>query len=830
VTDRVDTEALLARVDIVQVIDHYVTLQKRGAEYEACCPFHTEATPSFKVSPSKQIYHCFGCGANGDAIRFLREHQGMSFLDAVAALGGELPAPVPGQALPPALAREKKRTPWAPVLPAPVEAPEPPVAHVKRGRPERTWCYLDAAGAVLGYVYRFLTSTGGKEVLPLVWARHGETGAEEWHWLAFPEPRPLYGLDRLAARPDATVMVVEGEKCADAGTAELADLVTMSWAGGGKAVKKSDWAPLAGRKVILWADADAKRVMLTKAERDALPDDAARKAAQDAMPLLPEADQPGVKTMAEVAEILLGLGCKVWRVKIPAPGEKPDGWDIADAVAEGLTGAPLADHIRANLVALAPAAAGGGGGPGARVGDISRASGGGGGRGGAGGGGGGEASTRPAAGAGDDDGDGKPGWMRGMIWKTRGALEDCRENVFLLLTQHPAWAGVVAWDDFARRAVKRRATPTGGEPGEWKSEDDLDLGLWMAQKCRLLVKGEGTITAGVAMAASRAKFHPVREHLEGLGPWDGVERLPFWLEECLGASAGNPEYLKIVGRLFLVGLVARVLEPGIKWDYMPILEGPQGKGKSTALRIIGGEWFADTPLRLGDKDAYMALDGVWLYEIGEMDAFNRAETTAVKAFVTTQVDHYREPYARRTVDRPRQVAFAGTTNQGEYLKDTTGNRRFFPIRLPGSLELDKLAAWRGQLLAEALHVFRSGSRLFASREEEAQYIRPEQESREIVDPWVYKLQDWLEDPLQRMSDQFTSLELLTDAIGLEVEKIDNNRGAATRIGNLMARLGWRKDRRSTGRREWVYVRPGAPVAPPAPAGRQDTGRAVNVPF
>src|SRR5574343_572013 len=89
---KIDTKALLSRLDIVEVIDKYVPLKKDGAEYAACCPFHNEATPSFKVSPSKQIYHCFGCGANGDAIDFVREHQGLSFLDAVAQLGGEVPA------------------------------------------------------------------------------------------------------------------------------------------------------------------------------------------------------------------------------------------------------------------------------------------------------------------------------------------------------------------------------------------------------------------------------------------------------------------------------------------------------------------------------------------------------------------------------------------------------------------------------------------------------------------------------------------------------------------------------------------------------------------
>jgi predicted P-loop ATPase len=659
------------------------------------------------------------------------------------------------------------------------------------------WTYLDSAGQVLGYVYRFRTSDGGKEVLPLVWARNEASGKTEWHWMTWAEPRPLYGLDRLAARPDATVLLVEGEKCADVGSAELPDLVVVSWPGGGKAVAKIDWAPLHGRKVILWPDCDAQRVPLTREEKDA-------GMAPEAKPLLDAQDQPGVKAMDRIEAVLEGKA-KLWRVSIPAPGEKPSGWDIADAVDEGLRGEALAGFIRANSLALAPAVAG-------SVGPASTS------------------TQRPAGAADAIEGPKTPGWMDGMVWKERGKLEDCRENVFLLLTQHPAWAGVIAWDDFARRCVKRKPTPWGSPAGEWTSEDDFELGLWMAQRCRLLVKGEGTITNGVAMTAARNKFHPVREHLEGLQAWDGIPRLDHWLVDCLGAKAGSNDYLRIAGRLFFLGLVARVMCPGIKWDYMLVLEGPQGKGKSTALRIIGADWFADTPLRLGDKDAYMALDGVWLYEVGEMDSFNRAETTAVKAFVTTQTDHYREPYARRTIDRARQVAFAGTTNQGEYFKDTTGNRRFFPVRLVGTLDLDKLAEWRDQLLAEALAVFRSGARLYPTREEEALYIRPEQEEREIVDPWIYKLQDYLAEPEQQFTNEYTSLDLLVGAIGVEVEKIDNNRGAATRLGNLMAKLGWRKDRRSTGRREWVYVRPWAVESAPAPAVSHGAGGGNGAPF
>ena len=332
-------------------------LKKSGAEYEACCPFHTESTPSFKVSPSKQFYNCFGCGAHGDAIKFVQEYQGLSFMDACKALGdGEVvdgAAPVRRE-----IARDKKESPWTPILPAPSDAPEPPKAHVVRGQPERVWCYPNQAGAALGYVYRFKTSTGGKETLPLVWCRHAQTGEQKWHWMAFPEPRPLYGLDRLAAKPDATVLLVEGEKCADAGHAELPDLAVVSWPGGGKAVKKVDWTALAGRKVILWADADAKRVPLTKAEKDALPTPEAVIEAQANKPLLPEDGQPGVKTMAMAAELLHVQGCKLWSVKIPAPGEKADGWDIADAIEEGLAGEALAAFIRGNISLLAVAEVG----------------------------------------------------------------------------------------------------------------------------------------------------------------------------------------------------------------------------------------------------------------------------------------------------------------------------------------------------------------------------------------------------------------------------------------------------------------------------------------
>jgi RecA-family ATPase len=351
-TDKIDTAELLSRIDIVQVIDAYVPLKKSGAEYEVCCPFHTEDTPSFKVSPTKQIYHCFGCGANGDAIGFLMQYQGVDFKAACAQLGCDVPPAGSGSVPVPRAAerveRKEKRSPWLPIVPAPDHATALPSAHYARGKPVAQWPYRDGTGRLLGCVYRFIKSDGGKEVLPVVWAKHEDTGAEEWRWMAFPEPhRPLYGLDRLAAKPDATVLLVEGEKCADAGHAELPDLAVVSWPGGGKADGKVDWTPLSGRKVMTWADADAKREPLTPAEKTAGIDQASK-------PLLHEEAQPGFQTMARIREKLRSLDCKLWDVKLPPPGSKPDGWDIADAVMEGLKGRELAEYVRANARSAVP--------------------------------------------------------------------------------------------------------------------------------------------------------------------------------------------------------------------------------------------------------------------------------------------------------------------------------------------------------------------------------------------------------------------------------------------------------------------------------------------
>lgn len=204
-----------------------------------------------------------------------------------------------------------------------------------------------------------------------------------------------------------------------------------------------------------------------------------------------------------------------------------------------------------------------------------------------------------------------------------------------------------------------------------------------------------------------------------------------------------------------------------------------------------------------------------------VDSFNRAEVTAVKQYVSSRADRVREPFARRTVDRPRSGVFGGTTNQSEYFKDPTGARRFWPVACDGEIDLDKLAQWRDQLYAEARARLQSDDfdtrRYYPTFEETEKYLRPQQELREIVDPWFERISTWVncranygEAGLEvRDVESFSAFDLLTRALNVPADRIDGNRSMATRVGTIMHRLGWKKRRDATGERNYRYYRPRA---------------------
>jgi putative DNA primase/helicase len=247
---RIDYKELKARVDIVDVIGRSITLKKKGSFFAGCCPFHHDTNASLEVVPRKQIWYCHPCGKGGDVFDFYTE-QGHSLQNAAEIVAGNMEIP----RLDDITKTDRPRKPQAPewkVIAAPQITPE--FHHFIHGEPSMVWTYRDIDGTILGYTCRFDLEDGGKEVLPYFYCSDGTRS--EWRWKGPEAPKPLYGQDRLAANPDATVILVEGEKTADALQAVVPHVVVLTWMGGANGIHKADWSVIYGRKVLVWPDND----------------------------------------------------------------------------------------------------------------------------------------------------------------------------------------------------------------------------------------------------------------------------------------------------------------------------------------------------------------------------------------------------------------------------------------------------------------------------------------------------------------------------------------------------------------------------------------------
>ncbi|WP_175562703.1 virulence-associated E family protein [Muricoccus roseus] len=397
----------------------------------------------------------------------------------------------------------------------------------------------------------------------------------------------------------------------------------------------------------------------------------------------------------------------------------------------------------------------------------------------------------------------------------------CLENAVVTLRLHPDWADVLAFDAMAQTVVKLRPLPThDGDgldrapyavPEPWEEADTTAARRWI-QRIRLMVSREDMREA-VEFVARDHRFHPVRDYLDGLR-WDGTPRLANLMHAYAGAKA-DP-YAQGIGRMFLISLVARAYEPGCEVHHMPALIGAQGAGKSSFCKALmpRREWFSDTLPPVGEDSVRtaMALRGKWLIEVAELDAFRRTDFRTLKDFLTRAVEEFTPKYGRQPVREPRGLAFIGTTNESEFLKDDTGNRRFWPLEV-GTPDLDALRRDRDQLWAEAATAYRAGEAWHPTRRWQEIYATPAQEAaREEVDARIPLVRAWLdgersqygEDAERR--DRVTAAQVWTEALdgrGSHFPRADQ-----MAVAKMLKALGWEKRKVRYGDKTlWTYFRP-----------------------
>ena len=274
-------------------------------------------------------------------------------------------------------------------------------------------------------------------------------------------------------------------------------------------------------------------------------------------------------------------------------------------------------------------------------------------------------------------------WTADLKIDRKGAILSLLANLVLFLRHHPKWQGVLAFDEFGNRVVIRQSPPWGTEAADTVLTDhhETKTRTWFQRED--IKAAQGDVGRAIQAVAKDAPFHPVREYFDAL-VWDGTPRIDAWLQTYLNAD--DTPYARAVGPRFLISGVARIYKPGCKVDHMLVLEGPQGKLKSEALRklAVKDAWFIDRISHLAGKDAVMEISGALLIEIAEMDALAKATASTSKGFLTRRFDKFRPPYGKHTINLPRQCIFGGTINPpvGGYLKGPDRRAPLLAGRLP----------------------------------------------------------------------------------------------------------------------------------------------------
>ncbi|MCC0782900.1 hypothetical protein IR152_07335 [Clostridioides sp. ES-S-0108-01] len=316
-------------------------------------------------------------------------------------------------------------------------------------------------------------------------------------------------------------------------------------------------------------------------------------------------------------------------------------------------------------------------------------------------------------------------WLTKLEYDNKGSYKKTTNNILMFIENDPYLKGKIAYNEFSNRAVVLGKLPwrKNDKLNDWNDSDDS--GLRHHIETIYNISSPSKVNDALVIAFENNTFHPIKDYLNSL-KWDCIKRVDTLLIDYLGAEDNH--YTRTIIRKVLVAAVARVFNPGIKFDNMMVLSGPQGIGKSTFIKKLGGDWYSDSLTTVQGKEAYEQLQGVWLLEMGEMMATKKADIEAVKHFLSKSEDIYRVAYGKRTSRFLRQCVVIGTTNDKEFLRDKTGNRRFWPIdtgvnKINKSIFNGQLDNERNQIWAEALELYKANEQLYLSDEEKKEAER-----------------------------------------------------------------------------------------------------------
>lgn len=400
----------------------------------------------------------------------------------------------------------------------------------------------------------------------------------------------------------------------------------------------------------------------------------------------------------------------------------------------------------------------------------------------------------------EEEGD---GWLAGLDLDTKDRKLPTANNIKLILENDPGLAGRFFYNEFAIRNMVRGPLPwdLGNVEREYKNRDDQRLRQYI--ELHYKIASPPKIADAIAGVCEDNSYHPVKDYLATL-EWDGVERLDNMLAYYFDAE--DTELTRAFSRKTMVAAIARIMEPGIKFDHVLVLAGEGGKGKSFFINKLAGDWFSDDLGNIEDKTSIESLQGVWIMEVGELAKFNKKEDEDVKKYITRRVDKCRPAYGHRREDFPRQCIFIGTSNNTEFLKDPTGNRRFWPVvAVPNDVRVFSMTQDEvNQLWAEAIVYYRAGEKLYLDPRLE-EMARGKQEQHTEVNSLADKIGEYLD---KGGLDMVTAMEVWENCLFGMPKDLTGAQGR--RICQAILSLkNWQKSEKRVkykGVPVWVYLR------------------------